>query len=235
MSLIYFIPGTMCTEQVWQALWPKLPDHYELVHLNIKLSGTLDDVVGDLIAQIDSSRNNRTYSLLGFSLGGYLASAVSLKVGASLERLMVVANTPTALPDSEMLQRKRIVAAVMKNGYSGLSASRVLSFIDIKSHDDQNLIALIQQMDKQFDEKQLAHFLVPLSTRKDLCQCLVDKIRTIWFCWGESDQLVDPAKMQLLAQTSPVIQAHQVAESGHFLPLEQPEKLAQLITQWQQS
>jgi pimeloyl-ACP methyl ester carboxylesterase len=225
----------MCTDQVWQELWPKLPDHYELFHLDIKLSGTLDEVVEDLIAQIDCSRNNRSYSLLGFSLGGYLASAVSLRVGESLERLMVVANTPMALPEAEMQQRQRIVAMVMKNGYLGLSASRVLSFIDKKSHEKKTLIALIQHMDKQFDETQLAHFLVPLSKRMNLCQLLIDKARPTWFCWGETDQLVDPQKMQKMAQKNGAVQTHQIAESGHFLPLEQPKKLAQLIFQWQQS
>ena len=234
MSLIYFIPGTMCTDQVWQKLWPKLPEHYELVHLNIKLSGTLDEVVDDLISQIESSRNNRQYSLLGFSLGGYLASAVSLKMAESLERLMVVANTPIALPEEEMLQRKRIVSAVMKNGYLGLSAARTLSFLDETNHTNQSLIALIQHMDKQFNETQLAHFLVPLSKRKDLCQALLDKGRSLWFCWGKTDQLVDVQSMQLMQQKSSTVQLHQVSESGHFLPLEQPEQLAKIICQWQE-
>lgn len=232
MSLVYFIPGTMCNEQLWGRLWPLLSSRCELVHLTLASEGELSEVVDDLVAQIKRSSRGRVFNLIGFSLGGYLASAVSLKFAEQLQRVMIIANTPMALPEVELTQRKRIIDTVNKLGYQGLNRSRVISFLDVQQHSDHGLIDLIQGMGQQFNERDLAHHLVTLSKRENLCSALAAKNRLLWFCCGESDHLVDSKKMRLLSEEQMHIQYRQVANSGHFLPLEKPRQLAALIDEW---
>ncbi|MEH6443249.1 MAG: alpha/beta hydrolase [Oceanospirillaceae bacterium] len=232
MQLLYFIPGTMCNELLWSKLWPLLEKNCQLIHLAIPKEGSLTEVVAQLVLQIKISSQGEKFGLIGFSLGGYLASAVSLEFDSQLEKLMIIANTPKALPEKELMQRQRIISAVKSHGYHGINRSRVITFIDEKQHNNNALIELIQQMDNSFGAQELSHHIVALSKRKDLCIELQHSKKNIWFCHGQSDHLIDPQRMQIMQAESACISLKEVPQCGHFLPLEQPIQLAKLIRDW---
>jgi pimeloyl-ACP methyl ester carboxylesterase len=234
MSLIYFIPGTLCDQRLWSKLWPLLSDEHELINLPIAKTGEMELVVLDLVKQIELASAGRLFSVIGFSLGGYLACALSLHFSAQLERLMVVSNMPKALPDLELCQRKRIINGIAKLGYNGLGQARVKSFLSPLQHSHKALIKLIQSMDKSFVVADLVHHLSELSLRENLCSAMVDTPRPCWFCFGDSDQLVDEHALHPIQTQSPLVNIKKVADSGHFLPLEQPAALAALIVLWLQ-
>ncbi|MFT5708348.1 MAG: 2-succinyl-6-hydroxy-2,4-cyclohexadiene-1-carboxylate synthase [Oceanospirillaceae bacterium] len=234
MQLLYFIPGTMCNELLWSKLWPLLGKSCQLIHLTIPKEGNLVEVIAELVLQIKTSSHGQKFGLIGFSLGGYLASAVSLEFDSQLEKLMVIANTPKALPDKELIQRERIISTVKSHGYHGINRSRVTSFIDEKQHHNNELIELIQQMDSSFGAQELSHHIVALSKRKDLCLELQQSKKKIWFCHGDSDHLVDSPRMQIMQLESACIKLKKVPQCGHFLPLEQPIQLSILIRDWLQ-
>ena len=231
MSLIYFVPGTLCDQRVWSKLWPLLDDH-QLVHLTIAKTGSMQEVVLGLVQQIKLSSAGRAFSLIGFSLGGYLACAVSLHFRHQLTRLMLLSNTPKALPDKELSQRVNIINTIAELGYHGLGRARVQSFLSPEQHDNDGLITLIQGMDESFGVADLLHHLSDLSVRDDLCPLITEETRPCWLCFGDSDHLVDAFSMQQIQAQSPFIKLKKVAECGHFLPLEQPVELARLITLW---
>ncbi|NQZ31999.1 MAG: alpha/beta fold hydrolase [Oceanospirillaceae bacterium] len=232
MALVYFIPGTMCDERVWSKLWPHLATDNQLIHLSLINSGSLQDVVANLLKQIHNHSEGCSFSLVGFSLGGYLAAAVSLHFTSQLERLMLIANTPIALPEEEYQQRQRILKSIGSEGYNGLSSARILSFLDISFHGDNALIEMIKAMEKNFKLSDLKHHLDELSKREDLCDLLAQQNIPTWLCYGVSDQLVDRKKMQRMQKSSNSIILKQILHCGHFLPLEQPEQLALQIRQW---
>ena len=111
-KLLYFIPGTLCNSDLWQRLWPLLSDEYQLVHTAIPAAGNMQQVVDSLVEKIRSHSAGQRFSLLGFSLGGYLASAISCQFDDQLEKLMVVANGPGVLPEIELQARKNIVTSL---------------------------------------------------------------------------------------------------------------------------
>ena len=236
--LIFFIPGTSCDHSLWSKLWPLLnnlqgaENKYRLVHLTIKSSGSMKEIVAALVLDIQQQALNQPFHLVGFSLGGYLASAVSLKFKAQLKSLIVLANTPKSLPVAELEQRKKISSAIKRKGYKGLNRSRVLDFIDRRESENDELIYSIQRMASAFTQEEVLHHLVTLSDREDLCDLLLESQRPICFCFGESDALVDGARMREMQRHSQHIEVLVVASSGHFLPLEQPQDLAVNILNW---
>lgn len=236
--LIFFIPGTSCDHSLWSKLWPLLnnlqgaENKYRFVHLTIKSSGSMKEIVAALVLDIQQQALNQPFHLVGFSLGGYLASAVSLKFKAQLKSLIVLANTPKSLPVSELEQRKKISSAIKRKGYKGLNRNRVVDFIDRRESANDELIHSIQRMANAFTQEEVLHHLVALSDREDLCDLLVKSQRPIYFCFGESDALVDFARMREMQCHSQHIKVLVVASSGHFLPLEQPQDLAVNILNW---
>ncbi len=234
MALIYFIPGTMCNRALWSSLWPKIASHHQLVHLPIIDHGTMAEVVEDLVAKIQRSSDGECFNLIGFSLGGYLAKAVSLHFSSQLARLMVLSNTPKVLPEVELAQRKITIQTVVKYSYTGLKSNRIVSLLHKNQHSNQELIGLIQAMALSFNEKDLLHHLGALSKRIDLCSIVEKESRPTWFCYGDSDTLVDPDFLQKIQTSSRHIQSHPVLNCGHFLPLEKPTQAASLVQAWLQ-
>ena len=232
MALIYFIPGTMCDWAVWSKLWEKLPSEHDLRHVVLPSMGATTEVVDELVEYIRKDSAGKSFNLIGFSMGGYLAAAISLSFDQQLLRLMIIANTPKSLPDVELLAREKILLNIEKHGYNGLNTVRVKSFLNSGSHSDTELISLIKAMDGRFSRSDLSHHLKQLSIRADLCDLLTKTNRPTWFCYGVTDSLVDRKVMQQMQVISPDITIKQVLNCGHFLPLEQPQQLAQYIQNW---
>jgi pimeloyl-ACP methyl ester carboxylesterase len=234
MSLIFFIPGTACNEQTWSKLWPLLDQNDQFIHLELVKSGSLINVVTVLVASIKKISDGREFSIIGFSLGGYLASAISLHFNKQLTRLMVIANAPKALPLKELAARKSIIASIEESGYQGLKKNRLRHFLDNSQHDNKSLFDIIMAMDNCFTKEDVIHHLGALSVRVDLTSALVNKELPIWFCFGDNDSLVNKQDLFEMQLSCTHIILHEIASCGHFLPLEKPQQLAQLIKDWLQ-
>ena len=68
---IYFIPGLMTDNRLWKRVLPLLDDKYEIVHISIPQSTDFDEINKILFEKF---KNEEKINLLGFSLGGYIAS-----------------------------------------------------------------------------------------------------------------------------------------------------------------
>ena len=233
-KLLYFIPGTLCNSDLWQRLWPLLSDEYQLVHTAIPAAGNMQQVVDSLVEKIRSHSAGQRFALLGFSLGGYLASAISCQFDDQLDKLMVVANGPGVLPEIELQARKNIVTALQGHAKAVIGKQRVIAMLHPQLGDTAAIVSLVQQMDSSFDKQSLLHHLTELSVRRDLTELLTCQHRPLWFVYGDRDPLVNSAQLQCLEQQSRSIKCQQLEFCGHFAPLEQPNQLAQLITQWMQ-
>ncbi len=76
---LYFIPGTMCDLRLWSAMIDELnclhPNEFQYHFLNISKQTSIDEIIDDINKQLPDEK----IILIGFSLGGYLASAFAVK------------------------------------------------------------------------------------------------------------------------------------------------------------
>ena len=115
----------MCNESLWLPVWQLLRQQchqdYQLIALMIPSTGSMDEIVNVLSEQIIADKA----ILVGFSLGGYIASAIALKLGNKLQQLLIVSNFPKNLPPAEIKQRKRTIDWINQRGYSGIPNKRI--------------------------------------------------------------------------------------------------------------
>lgn len=220
---LYLIPGTMCTEQLWQFLLPSLSDEFELCYLKIPNKMSLDDISEHLVAQFEEDRVN----LLGFSLGGYIASLVASRFPERLNKLMVLANSPCALNADELSLRKQTVSILKRFGYKGMPRVKAEALLAEKSalHID-----LILEMDKALGADTLLSQLENTSSRDDLMQPLLALNCDVRFIYSQEDSLINLAWMQeLKALAGHKMSQKMVAGSSHMLPLEEPIMISREI------
>lgn len=230
---IYFIPGTMCDERLWTNVWqtlsPLLANNVEFIHLTIPSLETISEITEYIALQLDENS-----SLVGFSLGGYFASEIAIKFPQKVSNLLLVSNMSSALPEKESKERSRTIQWIKANGYTGVPDKRINQLLDPSAHNNEKIKETIRAMDKTMGVDVLLHQLNVTTNRANLLPQLVELTCPLKFCIGESDCLVKIERIQSqLSQTTSTNKTLEiVANTGHMLPLEQPEILAQTIAKW---
>jgi pimeloyl-ACP methyl ester carboxylesterase len=158
---LYFIPGTMCDERLWEDAWPLLQTSYHCVHLAIPMEPSIDAIIESLSEMLPSSGVN----LIGFSLGGYLASQFACRYPQRLTTLIVLANSPTALPSYEITRREAVIRWVERQGYDGVPDRVINDQLHPNHKNNQPMLSKVKAMDATLGEQVLLQQLKATSTR----------------------------------------------------------------------
>lgn len=223
---LYLLPGTMCDARLWQPMISALEVlsdiHFDFHFLTIAQKPTINDILDDIKQQLPDEK----VVLLGFSLGGYLASAFLLKYPQLIEKLLVIANMPCALPEREMKERARAVAWIKRNGYAGIARKRILALLDKSAHHRNDIVSLIENMDKSLGQEALVHQLLATTKRENIFHQLALLNQKKYFCVGENDPLVSISSLTDFQQLDKNMTLTIFEQAGHMLPLEKPKALA---------
>lgn len=216
---VYLLPGTMCDERMWQMVLPYLPNHIVLNYLTIGSQSSIDELVDDIAAQLPDCAS----CLLGFSLGGYLATAFSIKYPERVSQLLVVANSPNALPAREVKERQRTINWLKTHGYTGVPTKRITNLLGDSAKSNQEIIELIRDMDACFGGEVLMQQLLATTLRENLFEQLQQLKMPVDYLVGAEDTLVNIDKLQSQISSSENMSFTLLKDTGHMLPLEQPE------------
>jgi len=231
---LYFIPGTMCNESLWLPVWQLLRQQchqdYQLIALMIPSTGSMDEIVNVLSEQIIADKA----ILVGFSLGGYIASAIALKLGNKLQQLLIVSNFPKNLPPAEIKQRKRTIDWINQRGYSGIPNKRINDLLhpeieQLNPSGYQKIKNTIVTMDRILGVEVLLHQLHVSMYRPNLLPLLGQLALPVTFLVGDTDSLVELSVLRAELQGKNNIALKEIAKTGHMLPLESPQALASML------
>lgn len=237
---IYLIPGTMCTAQLWCRLSPDL----ESVEL-IPLPPYQHASPAAYFSQLRQLLPQTPVNLVGFSLGGYLATHFATQYPAQIQQLFVISNTPCALSHAELTARQQALALVDRYGYKGISRKRAADLLDRPSSSrplaepndtsaDEALIDIIVDMDRVLGESTLRLQLQTASVRQDLMADLLAAGVPATFYYSEGDPLIQADWFQRLQARAREGRIGLLPTSGrgHMLPLEKPAELAKHLLDW---
>lgn len=219
---IYCLPGTMCDQRLWQACNKHLPENVELIHLAIPMGNNIDEIVTALEQQLPKGKVN----LAGFSLGGYLASAYALKYPEKVIKLLLISNMSYSLPEAELKERSRTIAFIKKHGYSGIPTKRITALLHPDIINNQGIIHCIREMDTSLGKETLIHQLTVTTQRENLLVKLPKLPFPVQFLIGDSDSLVKLSRIEAILEESKHVSLVVLSNTGHMLPLEQPQKCA---------
>ena len=141
---IYLIPGLMTDNRLWSRLIPLLEHEYELVHVPIPHSEDFDEIIDILFNFFKEDKIN----LLGFSLGGYIASYFAITYPNRVNRLFTVAATPGNSTEAEIERRKEEFVVIEKEGFAGLTYEKAKSLLEEKNQNDVWYITSTDIVDK---------------------------------------------------------------------------------------
>lgn len=225
---IYLIPGLMTDERLWSRLKPYLENEYELIHLPIPNSENFDEIIEILDKQISDEKIN----LLGFSLGGYIASYFSAKKKHKMNRLFLVASTPSSTNIEDETKRRKKLEIMKKNPFEPLGYEKAKSLLEEKNQNDEELIKIIENM---YLDLGLDTFITQMNStfnRIDLLEDLENLNIPINFFVSKDDRLLNKESLNRLINQKSGFSVIVREGTSHNIPLEEPEYLSKLIKNW---
>lgn len=222
-TTLYLIPGTMCDPLLWSYIKPELEKQFELIHLTIPVENDIELVLTGLQAQLP----NEPVNLLGFSLGGYLATCLAEITPKRFARLMIVSNSPCQLPETEIKQRQQTIKWLRQFPYSGITDKKIEQMLARENKKNAAIKSIIKTMEQNLGYDCLLRQLQATSERQDKSSVMVNSTIDWHFCFGDEDNLVNFDWMEQIAKQG--CNTYQIANCGHMLPLEQPQALVELI------
>lgn len=221
---IYLLPGTMCDKNLWKFIKPYLENDYEFIHLDIPLKNSIDEICEEIILKMKDSKVN----LLGFSLGAYLASYISVKYPSRISRLMLIGNSASSLPLFEIQKRKNIIEQLNTFGFKTLSKKQIQVLLSKKNQDNEELISLIKEMYERLGKNAFSKQLKATLEREDLLNELAISKIPMHFVYSKDDKLVNRTWMEKLEKRNKKIQFSKINSSSHMLPLEESSLISTL-------
>ena len=231
---IYLIPGLMTDERLWSRIKPLLENEYELIHIPIPHTEDFDEII-DILDKQFSNDSEEKVNLLGFSLGGYIASYYAITYPNRVNRLLMVAATPGSSSEAEIERRKEKFTVIEKEGFKGLSYDKAKSLVEKKNKDDSELIKIIQDMFIDLGKERFITQLTSTFYRKDLFADLVNLDLPIWFYYSEDDRLLSPNALDRLLNNEHNMKLISRVGTSHNIPLEVPDLLSDVIKDWMES
>lgn len=225
---IYLIPGLMTDNRLWSRLIPHLQNEYELVHIPIPHSEDFDEIIDILFNTFKEEKIN----LLGFSLGGYIASYFAITYPNRVNRLFTVAATPGNSTEAEIERRKEKFVAIEKEGFTGLTYEKAKSLVEEKNQEDIELINIIQDMFMDLGKETFISQLTSTFYRRDLFEDLTNLDIPIWFFYSTNDRLLNKEAIKKLLLDTHNMNVISRVGTSHNIPLEEPELLSLHIKDW---
>ena len=225
---IYLIPGLMTDERLWSRIIPLLKDEYELIHVPIPHTGDFDEIIDILFNLFTEDKVN----LLGFSLGGYIASYFAITYPNRVNKLFMLAATPGSSSEAEIERRKQKFTVIEQEGFLGLSYEKAKSLVEEKNQNDEELIKIIQDMFMDLGKETFITQLTSTFHRKDLFIDLLNLDIPIWFHYSIDDRLLSTRALKKLNLVEHNMKLIPRVGTSHNIPLEEPELLSNILRTW---
>ncbi len=227
MPAILLIPGLNCSARVFSDQIPVLWRYGPVTIADHRPGGTIAEIARNVLASAPPS-----FVMLGFSLGGYIALEIMRQAPERIEKLILVATN--ARPDTEELREKRQIriARVEAGGFDEDLRTQFPNSVHPSRAGDEALFELYRTMAFETGSETFIRQSRAVAARPDQRDLLPRIACPTLVVAAEGDKIQSEAWTSELATGIPGAKKVTIAQSGHFLPIEQPERLNAVLAEW---
>jgi len=225
MRNVVFLPGFMCDENLWADI------RFGFIGLGQPYFG--DYGTGETFAEMATSVLKSAparFSLIGFSMGGYVAREIALQAPERVEALVLVGTSARGDDPNKTLQKEGLAKLTRRSSFRGLSRLACKTSLHPERMDNDELLDRIQAMALRVGKAAFIRQL--LLFRNDSHDKLKDiQIPTLVIS-ARQDQLRSIEEANELASGIPDAKLAIIENCGHMIPMEQPGPFLDVITDW---
>lgn len=217
---IVLVPGFMLNHDLWSDIAPALTSFEPLIHSDPSAGNSIEDMARLTLRAAPSS-----FSLVGFSMGGYVAREIVRMAPERVSRLVLIATSSRG--DNELqTRRKTQLLDTASRSFRGVSRKAIRQSLAPEHEQDTVLIDRIHTMSVQLGGetfRRQASF-----PRNGDTQRLTEIQCPTLIVAGRDDRLRSLAEADELHRGI-VRSKFVVLDAGHMIPLEAPDELVGVL------
>ena len=225
-SLI-LIPGLLCNQALWRNQISGLAGRADIRVADITRQRTISEMAVAVLETAPAS-----FSLAGFSLGSQVALEI-MRIGKHrVDRLALLSATRGGLIPPVAVALRQAVATIETGGFEQyLEMAYPLYFAPARMADfflKRSFLAMAQAVGPEAGLRQMQALLAITAPFTDLNQICCPTV----IVGGHEDRRTPPASQEALAQEIPGSELVLVDAAAHFTPLEQPDRVTEILERW---
>ena len=222
-----FLPGTHCDERIWMPLWQQLSfSQSNRCYVPLQWANDLEQMLSLTFDRIN--RYAQPVHLVGFSMGGYVASLAALQ-SRNVASLTLIGYNPIGLTKQEQQQRLVIIKTINSNRYSNMTKARLAQFLTPKELENAAITKVILDMSNDLGAATLKAHIAATTPRKDLTHKLSNVKIPMHFIAADQDTIADADRIQTFSESIPHCRYTCLNSTAHMMLLTQPEAIANLL------
>ena len=235
---IVLLHGYLESMLVWEDFIPLIYKQARVVTLDLPGHGIsvvtgechTMEYLADVVAEAMTTLGVERFTVVGHSMGGYVALALAERHAERLEGVVLLSSTPNPDTEEKRENRRREIALVKSGkkemlarvapaaGFAESNRKRLKDYIDdlteqVHVTEDEGIVALLNGMIERKDQNQM----LQTSTVRQL------------FILGRKDGYIVPEVAEQLVANHPQAEVVWLEESGHMGFIEEPERTAEAL------
>lgn len=235
---IVLLHGYLESMLVWEDFIPLIYKQARVVTLDLPGHGIsvvtgechTMEYLADVVAEAMTTLGVERFTVVGHSMGGYVALALAERHASRLEGVVLLSSTPNPDTEEKRENRRREIALVKSGkkemlarvapaaGFAESNRKRLKDYIDdlteqVHVTEDEGIVALLNGMIERKDQNQM----LQTSTVRQL------------FILGRKDGYIVPEVAEQMVANHPQAKVVWLDESGHMGFIEEPERTAEAL------
>ncbi|AXH99551.1 alpha/beta hydrolase [Sporosarcina sp. PTS2304] len=224
---LVLLPGLNNTAAIWDGVVKKLDDEFNCYPITCPPINNIDKLGKELLNELPES-----FYLCGFSFGGFVALSMLLQEPERIEGFILMATSPSSDTTTRKKARVQAVERAKAGEYEKMISSQKGKLFYKDNGEKPEFIALRKKMQEDYGAHHfIAHQQASIE-RPDRMYALRQYKGPILIMAGSDDQVFPSDKMQELSSEIKHSYFIEIPKSGHMLPMEQPEEIANELRNW---
>ena len=216
----------MCTKSIWDAQISILKKKYSISIPSLKNIVTVDDAVQKII-----NKNKKKFSVIGFSMGGFIAIKLAVEYPEILDKLVLIGTNARHISQKRKLLLEKSLTTLNKNNFAKLfyqkNYSSYFSDKDLKNTSYQNTV---YSMAKQLGYKTFLDQTNLILKRPNQLNKLNKIVSKTLIIRGKNDKLSSNSMNNELNKKIKYSVYKEIKNSSHFVMLEKPKIFNKIVT-----
>lgn len=226
-SVVVLVPGMGNNARLWSAQADELSGDYEVIVADYSGAESIDEMADRVLRQVPEG----SFSLVGFSLGCYIALNLVGRVAERIDRLALISASPFADSDEVIKQRERLIEQA-KEDYDSVLEGMGKFIVCPDGPLASEIRAAVTVMGKELGVEEFCRQQRAAMRRPDSCEQLSSIRLPVRVLCGAKDPVTPASGNRYIADRIPGASLQVLEDTGHLLPLERPAEVTDFLKKW---
>lgn len=223
---IVLIPGALATPKIWYQQQIFFQKSKQLYYVDVLNSDSIVE-----IARRFTSIAPKKFTLIGFSMGGYIALELYRLIPNKIEKLILINSAAKLVSEKGQLERERSLDLMNKGKFDFLI--KLIFKNSIYDKEKHNvLLPLAQEMAQEVGVENYKNQLNAILNKPDHSSLLASIECPTLLIASKQDNVMPIERSEHMVKNIKRSELIYIEECGHMAMLEQPDKINQILADW---